>query len=159
MPLLPDNGWSMDMNLGSAAYSDEAFVAEIESCTYPAAMFRHQDHLRLAFLYSKRFEYAAAEERMAKSIQRFAISAGATKKYHHTVTLAWMRLVAGAIELAPNENTFDDFLGTHSWLADKDLIATYYSNEVLASDRARAEWVEPDLRPLPPIRAIAKGRG
>jgi hypothetical protein len=41
-------------------------------------------------------------------------------------------------------------LGAWPALADKDLPLQYYSRERLFSEAARASWLEPDLRPLPP---------
>jgi hypothetical protein len=34
---------------------------------------------------------------------------------------------------------------------DKNLISRHYSADLLASAKAKAEWVEPDLEPLPKI--------
>lgn len=92
--------------------------------------FDHPAHLRLALdclVDSASFEDAAA--RMADALRGRAAAAGHPEKYHHTLTVFWMRMVAR--------------------LLDKDLPRAYYSAGRLASDDARREWVEPDIRPLP----------
>src|SRR5262249_36526005 len=71
----------------------------------------------------------AAIDRMAAVLRTKAGDAGAPEKYHHTVTVFWMRVIAR--------------------LLDKDLPLAYYSAERLASDAARLGWVQPDLQPLP----------
>src|SRR3954452_9440596 len=56
--------------------------------------FDHRAHLRLAWVYGREaasFEAAIAAIRVA--IQQFAAAAGASWKYHETVTIAWMRLL------------------------------------------------------------------
>ena len=85
-------------------------------------------------------------------IRRFANHQGATQKYHHTLTLAWMRLVASALVETPEKSTFEQFMAAHPELSDKNLLAQYYSKELLQSAAAREGWVEPDLQPLPGLR-------
>jgi hypothetical protein len=35
------------------------------------------------------------------------------------------------------------------WAGERDALLRYYSRDTLMSPRARAEWVEPDVQPLP----------
>ena len=93
-----------------------------------------------------------AAERMAEGIRRFANHQGATQKYHHTLTLAWMRLVAAALVETPEGHTFEQFIAAHSDLGGKNLLAQYYSKKLLETAAARDGWVEPDLQPLPNLR-------
>jgi hypothetical protein len=91
--------------------------------------FDHAAHLRLALDYlaaAPSLETATA--RMAETLQGKAAAAGHPEKYHHTVTVFWMRQVAA--------------------LLNKELPLEYYSRERLQSDEAREGWVEPDLKLL-----------
>jgi hypothetical protein len=63
-----------------------------------------------------------------------------------------MRLVAVALVETPEGKTFDQFMAAQPDLSDKNLLAKYYSNELLQSASAREAWVEPDLQPLPALR-------
>jgi hypothetical protein len=92
---------------------------------------------------------------MAAGIRRFANHQGATQKYHHTLTLAWMRLVAAALVETPEGYAFEQFLAAHADLGDKNVLAKYYSNELMQTNAAREGWVEPDLQPLPELRIYA----
>jgi len=106
--------------------SDRAFIEAFERGDVPASEFHHADHLRLALAYladSSSVDEAIA--RMAAALTTFAAAAGVPDKYHHTLTVFWMRMVAR--------------------LLDKDLPLAYYSRERLFSDEARARWIEPDL--------------
>ena len=137
---------------GARAWSDEDFLRAFEDLSFPAEHFHHLEHIRVAWLYLKSSDATRAAERMTAGIRRFANHHGARQKYHHTLTLAWMRLVAAALVETPEGQTFQQFLGEHAELADKDLLKKYYSSELLQAIAAREGWVEPDLQPLPNLR-------
>lgn len=107
--------------------SDSEFLAAFEAGTLTE--FHHSDHVRLALLYVQRYGMPGAEHQMASGIRRFAERAGQPAKYHHTMTVAWVRLAAR--------------------LLDKSALSTYYSSAVLQSEQARRTWVEPDLAEFP----------
>jgi hypothetical protein len=134
--------------LGSAALSEAELADQMERCVYPNASFHHPDHLRLAWHYLRTLRGSAAG-RMRQTIRSFAVSLSHPEKYHDTVTIAWMRLVAAALDCTPQLDEFEPFLSGHSWLLDRDALLAFYSRDLLFSEPARAGWVEPDLRPLP----------
>jgi hypothetical protein len=88
--------------------------------------------------------------RMRDAIRRFAAAAGVPQKYHETITILWMRLLAD-VKAAGASGELAGVLRAHPALADRDLPLQYYSRELLFSDDARAAWVEPDRRPLTPV--------
>jgi uncharacterized protein YfiM (DUF2279 family) len=133
-------------------WSDEDFLRAFEDLSFPAELFHHREHLRVAWLYLQSSDASRAAELMAGGIRRFANHHGATQKYHHTLTMAWMRLIAAALVETPEGKTFEQFMAAHPELSDKSLLAKYYSNELLQSAAAREGWVEPDLQPLPGLR-------
>ena len=76
---------------GASAWSDEEFLRAFEDLSFPADLFHHGEHIRVAWLYLKSSDASRAAERMSEGIRRFANHHGATQKYHHTLTLAWIR--------------------------------------------------------------------
>ena len=145
---MPDSKFSS----GASAWSDEDFLRAFEDLSFPADLFRHREHVRVAWLYLKSTDASRAAERMSEAIRRFAHHHDATQKYHHTLTLAWMRLVAAAMVETPKGCTFEQFITVHPQLKDTNLLANYYSKELLQAAAAREAWVEPDLQPLPDLR-------
>ena len=131
--------------------SDDEFVAQVEACSYPIEKFKHLDHVRLAWIYLQRHSYQEAESRMQVAIACFASHHGAERKYHATITIAWMRLLSVATHQTPH-STFPEFAAAHPWIADKNALSVYYSEQTLCSDDARQTWIPPDLRPFPPHR-------
>jgi len=137
------------IRLGTAHLSDEVLVEEFESCRLPAAQFHHADHIRLAWIYLGRMSEEEATARIEQVIRRFAAHHGVSGKYHHTITLAWMRLVAAARRATPDVRAFEVFAKRSPQLFDMKSLNLYYSAERLASRDAKVEWVEPDLLKLP----------
>jgi hypothetical protein len=136
----------------ASVWDDENFLRAFEDLSFPADQFHHREHLRVAWLYLKSSDASRAAERMSAGILRFANHHGATQKYHHTLTLFWMRLVAVALVETPESRKFEEFLAANPELSDKNLIAEYYSEKLLQTASAREGWVEPDLQPLPDLR-------
>ena len=134
-----------------APLDDDAFLAAFEGCQLAGSTFRHRDHVRLTWLYLRRFGYASTLLRVREGIRRFAIHHGATGKYHDTLTAVWVRLVAAAILETPDIDDFDTFVDAHEALLDRGLPLEYYSPELLWGNDARAHWVDPDVRPLPAV--------
>ena len=126
-----------------------SLVESFEACTIHPAEFRHYQHLTVALWYVWSLPYEAAVEKMTGGIRRLAASYGKTG-YHETITLFWLRMVS---DFAAERS--DSLTKTANRLIEKynnkDLIQEYYSSELLASDKAKAEWVEPDLKRLPPL--------
>jgi hypothetical protein len=131
------------------AWTDEDFREAFESLRIPNEMFHHREHIRLAWIYSREYPQEQALARMVQGIQAFAKHHGAAAKYHHTITVAWMRLVRHAAREGPQAPDFNTFAAAHVHLFHARLLEYYYSKARLQSDAARYDWLDPDLRPLP----------
>jgi hypothetical protein len=124
--------------------TDAEFLSAFEDTTLEP--FHHRDHLRVTFLYLCQFGEQETKERLAAAILRYAAARNASEKYHQTITLAWIRLVATASKTVQD---FDAMLEAYPDLLDKNLLERYYSPELLKSSEARAQWVEPDRDLIP----------
>jgi len=129
--------------------TDLQFVQAFESCALPNENFRHRDHIRLAWIYLQLYGGQEARRHMSEAIRRFAAFHGKTDKYHETITLAWLRLVAHALTRLPRGADFDALTKDSPELLEKRTIERFYSADLLASEAARTSWVEPDLQSLP----------
>ncbi len=127
--------------------TDEEFLCAFEDTTLEP--FHHRDHLRVTFLYLRQFGEAETRRRLGPAILRYAAARNGAEKYHETITLAWICLVAAA---AASSSDFEAMLAAHPALLDKNLLNRYYSPELLQSAEARERWVEPD-------RTATIGRG
>jgi len=137
------------VSISPKTWTDQEFREAFESLKIPNEMFHHREHIRLAWIYSRKFSQEEALTRMVKGIQAFAKHHGAVEKYHHTITLAWMRLVWHAARHSPAAPDFQTFAARHPDLFRAKRLEDYYSQERLQSDAARQHWLDPDLRALP----------
>jgi hypothetical protein len=110
--------------------------------------FHHASHLDVAWVYlSESSSVNEAASKMRETLRRFASSAGKLEKYHETITLFWVHLLARA-HAAASGKTLEEIVHANPRLLEKNFLLAYYSAERLFSDSARTSWVEPDLKPL-----------
>lgn len=127
--------------------SDEQFLAAFLDCTLPAAVFDHRAHVRVAWLFCNRHGLNEAIEQVCYGIARYAAHLGATQKFHRTLSEALTRIIA---KEAAQSKTWDEFVAANPLLMSnaRQLLARYYSPELLESDSARDHFIAPDRLPL-----------
>ncbi len=130
---------------------DEEFLQKFEDCSLSRECWTHTAHIRMAWLQMERAaSFYEALERIRVGIVSFNASVN-NAGYHETITVAFARLIYLRRQSDVEARNWQDFLIRHSDLVSRDnpILRTYYSAEVLHSNYARANFVEPDLRPLP----------
>src|SRR5262249_60865903 len=70
--------------IGSCPMDDREFVAAFEACEIANTEFHHADHIRLAWIYLRKFGLLDAFERFTTSLRRFAAHHGKPERYHET---------------------------------------------------------------------------
>jgi hypothetical protein len=133
--------------------SDAAFLKAFEDCTLAFAEWKHRSHLKVAYLYLRQQPFAQALERMRTNIQRYNAATNTPESlergYHETMTVAWLRLVHVTLcEYGPAASA-DEFLDTQEQLLNRKALRFFYSRDQIISWKAKAEFVPPDLTPLP----------
>jgi hypothetical protein len=130
-------------------------VEKFEICGYAAEEFSHARHLTVACWYLSTLPPEAALVRMRDGLLRFTAHHG-KHGYHETLTRFWMLLLEGFLAgQAPTAALTENVNGALERFGKKDIVYEYYSREQVASETARREWVEPDLRALP-LGAVGK---
>ena len=129
--------------------SDKAFIEQFENKTLAPELFSHNGHLRLAWLYLQSYPLQQAIEKVTSGISAYASSLGATDKFQHTLTEAIVRIMALRMKQG-NASTLEDYLVDNRDLVDDimSVVEIYYSRQLLNSERAKREFVSPDLVPL-----------
>ena len=114
------------------------------------ADFTHRAHLRLAYIYLAGNGAKTAYEQTCRSLQKFLNHHGIdSSKFHQTMTYAWILAVRHFMEKTEHSRSADDFVNQNPLMLDTAIMMTHYSREVLFSDKARSQFVEPDLDPIP----------
>lgn len=127
---------------------DDAFLDAFERGALQDHGFGHRDHLRMAWLYVRRYGLDQATARAGAGLRNLAALHGHPERYSATRTAVWAALVAHHFREAPGLG-FEAFLERFPLLLDGRLLEAHYSPGLLASDDSRVRWVGPDRRPLP----------
>jgi hypothetical protein len=123
---------------------------QFETKVLPNEAFRHREHVRLTWIYLTLDPPDVVAERLCQALLDLATSHGVAQRFHHTLTVAWVRIIEFERRSYP-DMPFDALAVASPALLNKDAPLWYYSRERLYSDEARRRWIEPDLQPLPPV--------
>jgi hypothetical protein len=134
---------------GAHGSPDPELAHLLPAITGPAGQFRHREHVNLAFYAVRRYGMPDAADMVCGWIRHIAAYARSPQKYHHTVSRAWVELVAYHVAADPDCADFGAFVGANPELLDKRLLSRHYRSSTLAAGAARHGWVEPDLLPFP----------
>ena len=130
--------------------NDREFRAAFEAGAYAPADFSHRAHVRLAYVCLAESDVDLALERMRAALVSFLTHHGIpASKYHATLTRAWILAVHHFMHRSPEASSADDFIARNPLLLDSKVMLTHYSADLLFSDQARADFVEPNLDPIP----------
>ncbi|MFI5909621.1 hypothetical protein [Dactylosporangium sp. NPDC051541] len=110
--------------------------------TASGGRFAHRDHVYLTWLAIGEVGASAAVDLVSAGIQETARYAGQPRKYHATMSRAWVELIAARMPAEPEP--FDAFVARHPEVLDKRLLNTLYRPGTLATEAARTGWVPPD---------------
>jgi hypothetical protein len=124
-------------------------VRKFESCEYAPDDFGHNLHLTVALVYLFDSPYAEALERMRRSLRRFVGHHKLSGVYHETLTVFWVRRVQAFVEESDRGRGLTTLANElNEACADSRLVFDYYTKERIDSDKARAYWLDSDLKPL-----------
>lgn len=90
----------------------EELLEAFEAGTLPGEVFRHAQHVEVAWAYLRRYPASEALSRFAGALQRFAAANGAPGKYDAALTTAWFALVAERMTLG-GESEWRTFAERH----------------------------------------------
>lgn len=129
--------------------TDTELVEGFASASLAPGAFHHAEHVRVAWLYLRRFEPAEALRRYSRDIRRLAAAHGAPERYHETITWAYLLLIGERLE---EDESWEEFALRNRDLLDwrRPILERFYSPGLLGSERARSRFVFPDRAPLPP---------
>jgi hypothetical protein len=134
----------------------DALAAAFRARTLPHAQWTHVAHLRVGAWHVHHHGADAALAMLRTGIRALNDAHGtpntATSGYHETITIAYVRLIAAFLAGCTDDEPLD--LRVARMLAgplgERRVLLHYWSEALLMSERARREWVAPDLIPLDP---------
>ena len=124
---------------------DKEFLSSFEQCSLGSKCWTHAAHIRMGWLVlQEENSFESALKRIRQGIQRFNASNNSIG-YHETITVAFAQIINERRQLG---DSWEMFAEKNRDLFEKSFLANYYSKALLASDEARASFVEPDIGPL-----------
>lgn len=129
-----------------------AFIRHFEDTTLPEAEFTHDAHIIVAIWYLFTTDCKSAFMQATQRILAYKTAtavAEESKAFHYTLTKFWLLVVREYLDIFPPpdiEAAVNTMLATK--VSDKSLPFLFYSRELLFSQFAIQNWVEPDLRSL-----------
>jgi hypothetical protein len=132
--------------------ADDDLIAGFDAASLTE--FHHADHVRLTILYLARHGRDEALSRLTTGIRRLAAADGHPEKFHATMTRAWLEVIEAARARHPEARDPASLLAACPELLDRHVLRHCYSSERLNSDRARTEWMPPDLGALHSILGV-----
>ena len=114
----------------------------------------HQAHLRVGLWHALRYDDELALSLLRARIRAYNESTDVanttTSGYHETITRFYLHIIRQFVGSVDLRRPIDELARSliEQW-GDRDVPLRHYSRARLFSAAARAEWVEPDLAPLP----------
>jgi transketolase len=132
---------------------DVEFLAQFESATWPVANWHHRQHIKVAYLYLRRYPLEKAQARIRERIKAYnaakKVPESLTGGYHDTMTQAWMHLVYFTLCEYGAAETADAFFEQNPQLRGKKALRFFYTKERFVTPEAKANFVPPDIVPFP----------
>jgi hypothetical protein len=132
---------------------DEDLLRGFLEATLPPEAFHHEQHVRAAWLFLRRWNAGEAFSRFTSSLRRLAAAYGKADRYHDTVTWAYLLMVRERLERGDPGDDWERFSRRNPDLFQpwRRMLAPHYRDSTIDSPLARRVFVWPDrLRDIPP---------
>ncbi len=129
--------------------SDYTFEQAFLHSELPPSIFNHEAHLRLAWIHIRKYGLEQAEQNIHDQLLTFVKAIGATGKYNKTLTIVAVRAVHHFMQKSTADG-FESFMLEFPQLKSgfKDLINSHYTFDIFNSERAKVDFIAPDLSPF-----------
>ena len=142
----------------TAELTDAELMAGFVDTTLPTSFFHHRQHVKVAWLFVRRYGMPDALREFPEALRRFADAKGATTLYHATITWAYLLLIAERLQRTPTTE-WETFAAANADLLcwKPSILDELYTPETLWSELAKGTFVMPD-RTLRPLQVTAARR-
>jgi hypothetical protein len=132
---------------------DAELMKAFEDCTIDKRSWNHEAHVRVAWLHLGRDPFAAALEKLGAGIRRLnaahGVRDGLETGYHETLTCAFLCAIWATTQSAPPSASSREFWNANPHLWARTLPRLYYTRGRIMTREAKAQFVPPDIAPLP----------
>lgn len=144
---------------GIEPVNDHELLRAFEQFSLLRDQWTHRGHVKVAYLYLRRFPYEQALLRICSGIQKYnaatSLVEGPTSGYNEAMPQAFVRLIAATIDayepVMPTSHA-DEFCDARPRLLTRHVLRLFYSPKISSNAVAKTQFVEPDLALLAIIR-------
>jgi hypothetical protein len=125
----------------------EELVKQFVDCELSIDNWNHFNRIRLVYFSLKNFGYDKTinqSEWLCVCWNKYKNTIGHGHLWNYTLTKFWIDKIFSLILSNPKMD-FAQLYAKYEYLSDGNLHKKYYTNELLFSDKARKEWVKPDI--------------
>jgi hypothetical protein len=125
---------------------DEELLARFQDGSMPDGAFHHEQHVRVAWTFVRRYGMPDALGRFSAALRRFAEAKGKPGLYHETITWAYLLLIAERVARGTGDDSWDRFADANADLLTwkPSLLDRYYAPGTLQSELSRRTFLMPD---------------
>ena len=125
---------------------DEDLLEVMEKAKLDPKLFSHEAHLRWGWLLLEEYGPADAVDKACEQLENYTELLGIPQKFNKTVTVAAIKAIQH-FKLKSQSSEFKDFMNEFPRLKSsfKELMGFHYSLDIFNDDKARQEFIEPDL--------------
>jgi hypothetical protein len=138
--------------------TDADLLTQFESLTLPFSQWTHRAHVKVAYLYLRKYPFPEALSRLRTGIMAYNAANnrpdGPTEGYNQTTTHALAHLIAAVMRAYDKTHpvtTADSFCDMHPELMTHYILRFFYTPQRRMHPLAKTQFIEPDLAPLPKI--------
>ena len=137
--------------------TDDELMNALEAGMLEPSLITHEAHVRAAWHCLRQAPFPEALLRFSQALRRFATQQGQASKYHETITVAYAALIADRLHETPSLE-WEAFAARHPdlFVRQPSILASYYTPETLASQRARLTFLMPDCVAGPAKATVVK---
>ncbi|HUB25945.1 MAG TPA: hypothetical protein VL992_10995 [Tepidisphaeraceae bacterium] len=135
---------------------DAQLLEQFENLTLPFSQWTHRAHVKVAYLYLRKHPFPEAMDRIRTGIKAYNKANnrpdGPREGYNETTTHALAHLICAVMRAYDKTHpvaTADSFCDMHPQLMSQYALRFFYTVQRRSDPRAKYEFVEPDLTPLP----------
>ncbi len=131
------------------ALTDLEFEQKFERGNFDPEWFSHEAHIRLAWIHINKYGLEKAIENVCLQLVNFVTQLGVKDKFNKTLTVAAIKAVHHFM-LKSKSHNFEGFIAEYPRLKSnfKDLMSCHYNIDIYSYEKAKREFIEPDLLPF-----------
>jgi hypothetical protein len=138
--------------------TDAELLNQFESLTLPFDQWTHRAHVKVAYMYLLKHPFPEALIKLRTGIKAYNAANnrpdGPNTGYNETTTHALAHLICAVMRAYGKTfpvNSADEFCDKHPQLMTHYVLRFFYSPAQRMHPLAKAQFVEPDLAPLPKL--------